>query len=196
MSLDSTISLETAHENLGWPNPDNVTHPQGAGASVFAALVREKIGSALRRLPQAQDVRIGVLMGDPDASTSEPPLAIVAEFNSEIDEEILRELHRLSWNFSHVPMVITIEPTLLRAWSCCEAPDPGREIDKYLVRGSPAEHLDIEQSEEIEVRAAHVLALGEFGFGTVFCRPFVPLRPQWSCGSDASTKSALPSRGT
>ncbi len=168
MSPDSTISLETAHENLGWPNPENVTHPKGAGASVFAALVREKIGSALRHLLQAQKVRIGVLMEDPDASTSEPPLAIVAEFNSEIDAEVLRELHRLSWNFSHVPVVITIEPTLLRAWSCCEAPDPEREIDEYLVRDFPAEHLEIGRSEEIEVRAAHVLHWVNLASGQFF----------------------------
>ena len=168
MSLESTISLETVHKNLGWPAPDNITHPKGAGASVFAALVREKIGSALRCLPEAREVRIGVLMGDPNAPTSEPPLAIVAEFDSEIDPEILRELHRLSWNFSHVPAVITIEPTLLRAWSCCEAPDPESEINAYLVRSFPAEHLKVERSEEIAARAAHVLHWVNLASGQFF----------------------------
>ena len=157
MSLGTSISLETTHNVLGWPAPDNVTHPQGAGASVFATLVREKIGRTLRRFPEAQDARIGVLMADPDASTSEPPLAIVAEFHSEIDAESLRELQRLSWNFSHAPTVITIEPTLLRVWSCCEAPDPKRHIEKYLVQSLSPAQLKIEQSDDLEARGARAL---------------------------------------
>ena len=157
MSRASTISLETTHNVLGWPAPDSVTHPNGAGASVFATLVREKIGRTLQRFHQAEDVRVGVLMADPDASTSEPPLAIVAEFQSEIDAESLRELHRLSWNFSHAPTVITIEPTLMRVWSCCEAPDPERHINSYLVQSLLARHLKIEESENLEARAARAL---------------------------------------
>ena len=157
MSLDTGISLETTHNVLGWPAPDNVTHPHGAGASVFAVLVREKIGRALRRFPEAQDARIGVLMADPNAPTSEPPLAIVAEFHSQIEAESLRELHRLSWNFSHAPTLITIEPTLLRVWSCCEAPDPERSIDTYLVQSLPAGHLEVKQSNDLEARAVRAL---------------------------------------
>ena len=157
MSRASTISLETTHNVLGWPAPDSVTHPPGAGASVFATLVREKIGRTLQRFPQAEDVRIGVLMADPDASTSEPPLAIVAEFQSEIDAESLRELHRLSWNFSHAPTVITIEPTLIRVWSCCEAPNPERHINSYLVQSLSAKHLENKESDNLEARAARAL---------------------------------------
>ncbi len=78
-------------------------------------------------------------MENPDAVTSEPPLAIVAEASSEIDPDVLRELHRLAWNFSHVPTVITVEPTLLRAWTCCEAPNPARPFDEYLVESLPAD---------------------------------------------------------
>ncbi len=142
---------------LGWPTPDSVIHPQGAGAAVFAKLVREKIGGALQRLPQAKDAQVGVLMANPDASTSEPPMAIVAEFKSEIDSDSLRELHRLSWNFSHAPTVITIEPTLMRVWSCCEAPDPELPIDSYLVKRLPATRLEVEDSDNLEVRAAQAL---------------------------------------
>ena len=159
MSYGSNLSLETTHNVLGWPAPDNVTHPHGPGASVFATLVREKIGRALQRFPDAQDARVGVLMADPEASTSEPPLAIVAEFSSEIDPEALRELHRLSWNFSHAPTVITIEPALLRVWSCCEAPDPERPIDTYLVQSLSVEHLEAQAA-----RALHWINLvsGQF----------------------------------
>lgn len=157
MSRESNISLETTHQILGWPAPGDVTHPHGAGASVFSTLVREKIGRALQRFPEAKDAQIGVLMADPDASTSEPPLAIVAEFRSNVTDETLRELHRLSWNFSHAPTVITIEPTLLRVWSCCEAPDPNRDVDTYLVKSLAAGQLQIEQATDLEAQAALAL---------------------------------------
>ena len=157
MSGSSTISLETTHNVLGWPSPTDVTDPQGAGAVVFATLVREKIGRTVPLLSDARKARIGVLMADPDASTSEPPLAIVAESDSAIDVENLRELHRLSWNFSQAPTVITIEPTLLRVWSCCEAPDPERAIDKYLVESLTAGDLEVERSDQLQARAARAL---------------------------------------
>jgi hypothetical protein len=157
VSSESNISLETTYKVLGWPAPNDVTHPNGAGASVFSTLVREKIGRALQRYPEAQDARVGVLMADPDASTSEPPLAIVAEFHSSISDETLRELHRLSWNFSHAPTLITIEPALLRVWSCCEAPDSKRNIDTYLVQSLASGQMEIEQADDLETRAALAL---------------------------------------
>ena len=162
--------METTHNVLGWPAPDDVMHPRGAGASVFATLVREKIGRTLQGLPEAQNARIGVLMADPDASTSEPPLAIVAEFRTEINTENLRELHRLSWNFSHVPAVITIEPAMIRVWSCCEAPDRERELDTYMVKSLPATYLEGEQSDALEVAAARGLHWINLVSGPVFCR--------------------------
>ena len=82
-------------------------------------------------------------MEDPHAQTSEPPLAIVAEATAAIDSSLLRELHRLAWNFSHVPTVITVEPELLRAWTCCEAPDPSRKIEDYLVESLSADHFEM-----------------------------------------------------
>ena len=157
MSHDLMISLETTQNVLGWPSPDDVTDPQGAGASVFATLAREKIGSSLRQLTQAVKARVGVLMADPDTSTSEPPLAIVVEFDSEIGTEYIRELHRLSWNFSHSPTVITIEPNLLRVWSCCEAPNPEEDIERYLVETVTSVNLGVEKTDELEARAARAL---------------------------------------
>ena len=151
------ISLETTHACLGWPKSKDIVHPSGPAASVFARLVQEKIESTIRRFPGAQNLRFGVLMGDPDAATSEPPLAIVAESPTKLDTKTLRELHRLAWNFSHVPVVITIEPTLLRVWSCCEAPNVDRSISDYLVESVSAEHLEIEDTEQIEQRAARAL---------------------------------------
>ena len=151
------LTLQRAHAVLGWPTPESVLEPPGAGASVFASLVRDKIGRTVRRLRDAGDARIGVLMADPNATTSEPPVAIVAEFQSDVGADTLRELHRLSWNFSHSPTVITIEPAVLRVWSCCEAPDPERPIDQYLVERLPAAHIDSEQTAGIEAGAARAV---------------------------------------
>ena len=156
MSVGSVISLERTHDVLGWPSRDSVLNPNGAGASVFAARVRDKIGRTIGRLAYPEETHIGVLMADPDSSTSEPPLAIVAESKSEIASDTLRELHRLSWNFSHVPTVITLEPHLIRAWSCCEAPDPTRRINEYLVQSVPADLLS-NIAEPSTVRSARTL---------------------------------------
>ena len=157
MAHTSSLTLETTHNALGWPTPKTVTDPDGPGASIFATLVREKIGRTLRRFPNAHDARTGVLMADPHGSTSEPPVAIVAEFRSEVAPDTLRELHRLAWNFSHSPTVITIEPALLRVWSCCEPPNPDRPIDNYLVECLSVDNLRSVQTDDLELRAAHAL---------------------------------------
>ena len=151
------ISLDTTHTRLGWPDSHDIIDPPGSGASVFARLVQAKIGTSLRRFPEARNTRVGVLMGDPYSSTSEPPLAIVAESRTELEIATLRELHRLAWNFSHVPIVITIEPSLLRVWSCCEAPNSDRDIHDYLVESVRAEHLAEPGPEQLEDSAARAL---------------------------------------
>lgn len=157
MSQAPPISLETTHKVLGWPLPADVTQPRGAGAEVFAALVREKVGRPLRSGAGASLSRIGVLMADPDTATSDPPLAIVVESESELATDDLRELQRLSWNFSHAPTVITIEPALLRVWTCCEPPDSDREIKDYQVECLAASDLVTDRSDELQAGAARAL---------------------------------------
>lgn len=157
MTGAATASLELTSQKLGWPAPSDVTHPQGAGASVFATLVRGKIGRSLEQRPDAKGVKLGVLMADHQASTSEPPLAIVAQFEAGVSDETLRELHRLSWNFSHAPTLVTIEPALIRVWSCCEAPNPDLDIDRYLVQSLTAGQLRGDDGNDLDARAARAL---------------------------------------
>jgi hypothetical protein len=157
VSQDTFITLDVAHDTLGWPEPQNVTHPQGPGASVYASLVREKIGRSLCALSEFCGARFGVLMADPDAATSDPPLAVVVEFNRRPSSEALREIQRLSWNFSHSPTLITVEPAIIRAWTCCEAPDPHRPIEEYLVGAFTAEELGTRPSTEMQSRLARTL---------------------------------------
>lgn len=153
----AAATLERAHARLGWPEPSAVTHPEGPAAAVFAALVRTKIGRSITARADAQGARLGVLMADHQAATSEPPLAIVAQFENEVDEDTLRELHRLSWNFSHAPTLVTIEPGSMRVWTCCEAPDPDQDFDRYLVQTLTAAELEGVSENDLETRAARAL---------------------------------------
>jgi hypothetical protein len=157
MSASSILTLENAGTTLGWPSPADITNPQGSGAAIYAALVQNKIGRSLHLCSDAQDAKLGVLMADPLSSASEPPLAIVVEFTSEVSPHTLRELLRLAWNFSHAPTLITIEPTQLRVWSCCEVPDHDRAVDSYLVETVSPSELHTNESETPEVRAANAL---------------------------------------
>lgn len=152
-----SISLSKVHSVLGWPTPVEVTHPEGAGAAVFASLARDKIGRALALFDDSEDAVVGVLVPDPYAVATEPPIAVVVDFRREAKEETLRELHRLSWNFSHCPTLITIEPSLLRVWSCCESPNSNRKIEEFLVHEIVASDLSGEESIALENRAARAL---------------------------------------
>ncbi len=116
------MSLELAHQKLGWPSRDEILKPPGEGAQVFARLAQAKIGSALARQPDGVGVRVGILSPNPATSATEPPLAVVCEFQRSIADQTLREMQKLAWNFSRCPMLVTVEPHLLRAWTCCEPP--------------------------------------------------------------------------
>jgi len=151
------IGIEGMQAALGWPSVADVTQPQGAGAAVFASLVRQKIGRALSRYPDGQQAIVGILAADAQAVSTEPPIAIVVDFRGEVSDETLRELHRLSWNFSHSPVLITIEPNLLRAWSCCEAPDESRELGDFLVHQISSSDIETEETVWLENRAARSL---------------------------------------
>lgn len=116
------MSIDRVHKELGWPRPNEIWVPSGPGPRVYADLAERKIGATLRRLEGRNDIRLGVLTPDSADSSSQQPLAIVCEFQSVATSESLRQAHRLAWNFSRAPLLITLEPHLVRAWTCCEAP--------------------------------------------------------------------------
>lgn len=164
---EQQLTLQVAHEALGWPTPAEVCHPPGAGPAVFAELVRAKIGRELSRFPDAADAVIGILAADPYSEQTEPPLAIAVEFARSASPDTLRELHRLAWNFSHAPSLITLEPDLLRVWSCCEAPDEARELDTFVVQQLASDEACVVSVEQLQTCAAQALhwinlASGEF----------------------------------
>jgi hypothetical protein len=97
-------------------------NPPGAGPELYANLVRRKIKKPLQRIDASARFDTGVLVADPSSQTSDAPLAIVCEFESAPQTKTLLELHKLAWNFCYSPLLITLEPGLVRAWNCCEKP--------------------------------------------------------------------------
>lgn len=144
-------------------------------------------------------------MADAEAATSEPPLAIVAEFAGPVSEDTLRELHRLAWNFSHAPTLVTIEPTILKVWTCCEAPDPSRDLSTYLVQNLASDAMSPHGSDPLEAQAARALhwinlASGRFFLahaarlhrdGHMFVSTKVPGIARPSCGDDIPSRAAF-----
>ncbi|MEM9219099.1 MAG: N-6 DNA methylase [Cyanobacteria bacterium P01_F01_bin.150] len=126
--MTTSRMLELVHERLHWPNPNQIWNPSGAGPGVYAKSVQEKIGENIKRAFQdefpdgSSNLKVGILAANPNGDDTEAPLAIVCQFNSVVSSLVIMEAHRLAWSFSRARSLITIEPHLLRVWSCCEPP--------------------------------------------------------------------------
>jgi hypothetical protein len=121
--------LELAHERLYWPEPSQIWEPSGSGPKVYAQLASEKIGDKIKReFPDdARGLEVSVLAANPEGDETEAPIAIVCQFSRPVSQAVIRETHRLAWSFSRARSLITIEPQLLRVWSCCEPPQEEEE---------------------------------------------------------------------
>lgn len=157
MIKQPVFTLDWLHASLGWNRPEQILRPDGAGAAKFAALVQEKVGRALTGEDAGQGYRIGVLAAVPSAASTEPPIAIVVEFSQPASEDTLSELHRLAWNFSHCPALITVEPSLVRVWTCCEAPVSDQRPTDRVVHTITADELAGSQALALERIAAQSL---------------------------------------
>ncbi|MBY3108082.1 N-6 DNA methylase [Rhizobium laguerreae] len=156
------LTLERVSATLGWPAVKSLVEPSGAGPAHFARLVKVKVGRGLGRLTSDGFKRIGVLVANPDGTETDPPFALVAEFGGRVSAGTLRELHRLAWNFSHAPTLITIEPDMVRVWSCCEAPSNETLIEDFVVHSIAAEEFFGSPSNRLQagaLRALHWLNL-------------------------------------
>jgi hypothetical protein len=124
--------LDAASEKLGWPHRDQIFQPKGAGPAVAARLADRKLGEALRRLWPNVGLRIGVLVSNSYADESNAPLAIICEFNRPVqDEAIFLEAQRIGWHLCRSRALLTVEPHLLRSWTCCEPPLKAAEGSLY-----------------------------------------------------------------
>jgi len=151
------MSLNLVHKKLYWPSPQEIRNPVGEGARIFAGLAKTKIERAIALYPDASDVKVGVLLRNPKAIVTEAPLAIVAEFSGKVSDKTLSVLHSLAWNFSHSPSVITIEPDILRVWTCCEPPEKDRPIHNYIVQELSVTDLAKSQPSDITKQAIQIL---------------------------------------
>jgi hypothetical protein len=122
------MSLKASHKLLGWPEPSEIFNPSGAGPAVLAHLAKQKLQNAIRRFPGCDHSKVGVLIPKPQASATPSPLAVVVEFRRAATDGALREVHRLAWNFARSPLLITLDPVAIRAWSCCEPPQLGEGL--------------------------------------------------------------------
>jgi type I restriction-modification system DNA methylase subunit len=127
--MSQSKMLELAHERLYWPEPSQIWEPSGSGPKVYAQLASEKIGEKIKReFPDdARGLEVSVLVANPEGEGTEAPIAIVCQFSRPVSEAVIRETHRLAWSFSRARSLITIEPQLLRVWSCCEPPQEEEE---------------------------------------------------------------------
>ncbi len=139
---------DTTQQQLGWPAREAIFSPVGPGPRVYADLAERKLGQPLRS--SGIQVEVGILAADPASTTSEAPLAVVCDFPRHLSEPQLAKLLGLAWSFCRTPVLITLEPSLVRAWTCYERPpDAGEE-------SSPIEivHTDQPLSEQA-VRSLH-----------------------------------------
>jgi len=122
MAVSRYNAIDRVQQELNWPVASEIFQPSGSGPCMLAELVQRKLQDPLRRMENGIDLRVGILSRDPMADETASPLAIVCEFPQPVSNQIIREAHRLAWNFSHAPVLITLEPHQIRAWTCYENP--------------------------------------------------------------------------
>ena len=123
------MTLARTAEELGWPDKNWIMEPPGAGPAVTAALAQKKVGPLLRDFEGAENAQVGLLYADPYANHTEAPLALVCEFTQPVPIKTLAHVHRLAWNFSRTPLLLTIDTERLRAFTCCEPPNAESDTD-------------------------------------------------------------------
>jgi hypothetical protein len=112
--------LSLAEEVLGWPSREEIFRPKGGAKRVLADSADRKIGGAVRRLTEDTGARVGILAPNPGTDVSDSPLALVCEFPRPVSDSVISETQRLAWNFSLSPLLVTVEPHLIRSFTCCE----------------------------------------------------------------------------
>lgn len=123
------MSLARLSDELAWPDPVAIMQPPGAGQQANLALARKKIQSVAARLEGGRDTEVGLLAADPKTNATQAPLAIVCAFPEPPPNQTLAEIQRLAWNFSHAPLLLTVDDRELRAFSCSEPPSRDLPLD-------------------------------------------------------------------
>jgi hypothetical protein len=159
--------LDLVHEKLSWPSREQVLNPTGSGPNVYARLAREKLGKAINRFQSDANAQVGVLAANPQSDATEAPLAIVCEFQNKVSPDTLKETHRLAWSFCRSPLLLTLEPYLLRAWTCCEPPAQSDSSGPFGAE-LPDAKLDLQSELSVSQRAAQALHWVQLASGQFF----------------------------
>ncbi len=161
------MSVDALHDRMAWPSEKEILAPPGLGPRVLTDLAQKKIENAIRQESGDKSVRVGLLTRNPSSANTEAPIAVVCEFRRAASDTILALAHRLAWNFARSPLLVTVEPHQVRAWTCCER--PSSESDRLFdLHGEIEEaRLDLSASLTPSERAAHALhwvrlATGDF----------------------------------
>lgn len=153
---------------LDWPEAKAILDPEGPGAAVQVRLAKERIEAELRRKAGASGVKVGLLLQDPDASDTTSPFAILCEFPRPMDDATVAEAHRLAWNFCRAPLLITIDPTTIRVWSCMRQPEWDRTAKRLVVEQAELTHLRSTGVDTISHAAKRALSWIELVSGQFF----------------------------
>ena len=113
------MGFEILQEKLGWPRKEFVFKPKGEGVKINHAFISEKLKRHLNNI----EFNVGVLSANPNSDDTSAILSIVCEFKKPITSDQTKELHKIAWNLSKSPLLIIIEPTQIRVWSCWEKPE-------------------------------------------------------------------------
>jgi hypothetical protein len=162
------MSLQAAHQLLGWPAPARILSPTGTGPAMLVRLAKQKLESAVRRIAGCEHALVGVLTDNPEGKDCQAPLAVVVEFNRLVPDDSLREVHRLGWNFARSPLLITVDPVALRSWSCCEPPTTAGDL--FSSAEVPEGRLDLDGQSPGQAHVAHVLSWLSLTSGEFFRR--------------------------
>lgn len=164
--MDDAI-LSRLHDELGWPAPEHVLAPIDEVASMFASSVRDRIQRPLERIVGVGQVRTGVLTVASREGEAPRLQVIVCEFGRLVDATVLAEAHRLAWNFCHAPILVTIDPVRVCAWTCYERPT----MLLGVLDSSGAELTDLRTEladpRSLATQAAAVLSLASLASGNV-----------------------------
>ncbi len=154
--------LSELHKRLQWPKPEHVVQPPGAGPAVYSRLAHLKIEKPLARKLGNDQVRVNVLVGNPLDDSTDAPIALFCEFTKALTPEDLNETRRLAWNFCRSPILITMEPHLIRVWSCYETPDAksGEFLTKPIV--TEGDRVSLNLDSLVDTLHWMYLASGQF----------------------------------
>lgn len=112
---------EVLEQRLGWPGKTAILTPRDAGSRALVADLKKKVGSAIGRHAIDCDVQLGII-ADHAINTTPQVAALVCYFSKPVSPSVLAETHRLAWNYCKAPLLLTVEPHLVRGWTCCEPP--------------------------------------------------------------------------